>query len=720
MRLLRQSRRYLGDAILALLLLAAIVAVTSLYVSRERTFYSYDLGGYHNTAGGIAARYRESPAAAFRAIQESLGWEYNALFAVPLLPLLLAFDESRLTYELALAVAYLFPFALALGSLGARAFPERPRAARWGVVAVALLTPAFWTPTLRGYPDTGAATLIALAVAVAARDTRLRRWWQVPVVGALLAAAMIFRRHFAYAAVAFLLALTLLALARCAARVRREPGPAWRGLAADGARIGLAAATCLATLLAANPTFVARALSTDYRVLHASYMWPPAAMARWAASGYGWIAGVGAAAGFALAARDRALMPAARFAGLSGGLAILLWTLVVRQTDPHYTLHFTPFVVLGLAALGRAAWRRTRGRRRALLAAGFGGCLLANLAVGLGGLPAAGGGLVGSLFAAPSPPLARDDYAEVARLVAYLREIAPNRAPIYVAASSTTLNGDLIAQAERALYGRKAARLAVLPCPEIDSRDYLPLAPLLQSRYVVVVSPFQHHLAAEEQDVVRVVYDLFVTNQEFARDFAPLPARFTLANGAVATVYQRTAPTSRATAMRTLRLMRQAVRDRPGGQPDWLVLDQNGPLAVDANRTEGYRVTARPGRRDATTATALLHLESRAEPVRVSGAVHFRDRRCPGAVLRFSRFDRAGRATVTVEVPRDPTAAAAFTTVLPPGGGGGLVLEIVGVEGRGAAVDCTVSVERLTVVPTSGVVVEPPPREPPPLPSLDA
>lgn len=242
----------------------------------------------------------------------------------------------------------------------------------------------------------------------------------------------------------------------------------------------------------------------------------------------------------------------------------------------------------------------------------------------------------------------------------------------------------------------------MLGAPEIDSRDFFPLEALLRARYVVVVEPFQHHLAPERQGVVAVVVELFGADREFARDFTRLLDGFTLAGGAVATIYGRVQPTTPTVAARTLRLMQEYVGERPGGQPDWVALNPDGGVAVSPDRDEGYTVTLRPGRRDEPPTTPLLYAGTAARGVTVGGEVAFHDERCPGVALRFSRLDHEGRISPVAEVPRHLGGPAAFTVALPAGGAAELLLDLAHGERGDAPDDCTLTVRRLTVTPEGG------------------
>lgn len=711
----RRIRNLLVDGGLSLLLLATVVGVTALYVSRERTFYAWDYAGYQDIASGVVTRYRESPEAALEAVALSLARDYTAVFALPLLPWLLLFGESRLVYELALAVTYLVPFVVVLGGIAVELLPGRPRAVFWSTVALALLTPMVWAPTLRGYPDTGAALALALAVWIFLRDTTLRRRWQMPTIGMLLAAAIVLRRHFAYAGIAFLTALALLALLRFAAWARRRPRESWLELLASGARIGVIALAAFLTLLLFARPFFERIATTDFNALYASYMQPPPAVLRWYGAAYGWPVWVAAGAGLAMRLHDRPATPAVRpgpalsaakgpaggaaFIALFGGLLLLQWAVVVRQLGPHYTLHFTPAVVLGVAALGWQIHCTMRGRPR-LLALCVGSLyIVTNTVAGLTPVGVATTAAARPLFAAPWAPLARADYDEVARLVAYLRDQAAGGEPIYIASSSTLLDNDLLDHAERALYGAEGRRLSVLPVPHIDSRDFLPLEMLLRAQYVVVVEPFQHHLGSDRQGVVKVVVDIFAGDEELAGDFVRLPARFLLDDGAVASVFQRTRPTSPDVAVRTLRLIRRYVPAQPAGQPDWIAVGQADPSWVRQQDDHTSVVTTRPRPRGAFPSTTLLYLGSLPERGVLAGELTFADTRCAGVALRLAGADAQGRIADLAEVARRPDDPPAFAIAFPKQDAAAILLDVTTVDEPGASDDCTVTIERLRVLP---------------------
>ncbi|MEG5073962.1 hypothetical protein QUB36_07745 [Microcoleus sp. AT8-B1] len=204
-------RKFLIDGFFLFLLVLLTVAVTSIYVSSEHTFYWWDYAGYNTATVNTANLFRESPDKAWRGVIESLSKEKNLLISLPLVPFILLFGESRLSYILSVSLIYVLPFRLLLGAISAKLIPVYPRRVFWSTVLLSLLIPMSWIPTLRGYLDTGGCVFVALAILVYLQDVTLKSWWKIPLIGFLLAAAILLRRHFAYSAIAFFGAATLQA-----------------------------------------------------------------------------------------------------------------------------------------------------------------------------------------------------------------------------------------------------------------------------------------------------------------------------------------------------------------------------------------------------------------------------------------------------------------------------------------------------------------------------
>ncbi|MEG3845549.1 hypothetical protein QT971_00930 [Microcoleus sp. herbarium19] len=661
----RWCRKFLIDGFFLFLLVLATVVLTSIYVSSERTFYWWDYAGYNTATVNTANLFRDSTEKAIREVVASLSKEKNLLISLPLVPFILLFGESRLTYILGVSLIYVLPFRLLLGAISAKLIPVYPRLVFWSTVLLSLLIPMSWIPTLRGYLDTGGGVFVSLAILVYLQDVKLKSWWRIPLIGFFLAAAVLFRRHFAYSAIAFLAAAALQAFIEFIILIRRSdtallsakdqdtalPFP-YRYLFESGVKLGLIAATSLSVLMLVAGDFTRSAVTVDYRNLYAAWSLSVNDILIRYASFYGLGTWLLVAIGFSAGILTGLLVSeAAIFISLFGILSLVEWLLVLRYGYLHYTIHVTPIALLGLSAFFWTTWLTLRGKIRYLIIGVAGLYLVVNAAAGL--IPVKFD--LSRLFAGNFPPLVRSDYGEVVKLVEFLRKIAPNEEPIYIAGASNSFNANILRQANRKLNPPEGWwKLNAIGRPQIDSRDTYPLPELLMSQYAVVAVPFQQVLLGDEQvlrsgeqDVVKVVYDAFTQNWEISRDFQQLPEQFQLENGVTVRVYQRIRPTSIPTAVKTLDAMQTQIGDKPGSQLDWISLHQSvytsANYSVSRKSDNHYQIVTHPIKNTEQLDTSFLYLGSISDKPQVTGKLNLPNKKCPGVSLRLTSWNKQGK-----------------------------------------------------------------------------
>ncbi|WP_445174629.1 hypothetical protein [Microcoleus sp.] len=142
-------RKYLIDVFFLFLLVLVTVAVTSIYISSEHTFYWWDYAGYNTATVNTANLFRDSPDKAWRGVIESLSKEKNLLISLPVVPFIFLFGESRLSYILSVSLIYVLPFRLLLGAISAKLIPVYSRRVFWSTVLLSLLIPM--SSITRGY-----------------------------------------------------------------------------------------------------------------------------------------------------------------------------------------------------------------------------------------------------------------------------------------------------------------------------------------------------------------------------------------------------------------------------------------------------------------------------------------------------------------------------------------------------------------------------------------
>lgn len=740
-------QKFLIDTTLLGLLALFIVVITSLYIGSEHNFHWW-IDWYSRTID-VAAMFRESPSQAIQIVKRSLMEERNLLFTLPLVPFIWMFGSSRIVYEVALALVYLLPFALVMGAIATQLIRVHSQIVFWSTAILTLLIPVSWVPTFIGIPDTGGPAFLGLATLVYLQDVKLKRWWRIPLIGLFVGCSILLRRPYIYGGIAFFGALTLQALIFFALDVRALPrfrtnssrwanhyAIALRNLLGYGVRIGLIAIASLITLIIVAPEFTYRAMAVDYKSLYTSWTLPYGDIFELYAAFYGWATWLLVASGLGLCvlARDVAL-PALSFISLSGICSLAIWLVVLRYGNVFYSLHITPLVIFGLVSFIWSIWSRLAGNRRKLVL-GVVGCYLAsNLVLGLTPIGKFDS-VFRPLFALNMPPLVRPDYDEVVRLVNYLREITPDKEPIYVVGyQRLQLDSGLMKAVERVQYPLKRRKLNILPVPQVDSRDAYPLEMLLKADYVVVPNPLPDYpdkpskvpavgewVPNRELKVVQAVSEAFTNNWEFAQDFQRLPVQFNFDKGTVVTIYQRVRPTSLETAVRTLYGMQQVIGRRPGSQLDWMILSQRyQPLNSSfVNITEGdtHRIVLYASDRSEESAKRdrlldgerdrdrtkdierhLLYIGSFPEKLQLSGAVTFVGEPCVKASLQLSMLDKEGKTLSSTQPVYFPNKVTPFRFSARGENTTYLVLDFLGYDRSNLLGSCTLEVQSLAVSP---------------------
>ena len=326
------SKSFLLNLGLGTLLALATVVITLIYTGQEHNLHWW-IDWYNRTLDVVEA-WENSPEAAWQIIADSLVSDRNRLYTIPLVPFLLIWGKSRAVYQIALALTYLFPFSLVMGSLAAQLVPRWKNRYFWLAALITLLTPVNWMSTFLGIPDTGAAAFMGIAtllylqvieisakippfflaqrrVSAGARgdhsrfkllsiklresslnkETILGLWqficqqivvifpyWRVPVIGVAIAMAIMIRRHFAYGGIALLGAIAILAAIDFALLIKKNIAKNWQlafwNLIVHSLQLFVIVDTCLFTLKKVVPEFTNQAMATNYRNLYTSWSLP--------------------------------------------------------------------------------------------------------------------------------------------------------------------------------------------------------------------------------------------------------------------------------------------------------------------------------------------------------------------------------------------------------------------------------------------------------------
>jgi hypothetical protein len=536
---------------LSLLALTLQTFFVVFYVSRERTYFYWDLSMYHAYARDLVMTSGfEAKAAKFFA---SFSQNYNLLFSLPSVLAMELFGTSRLVFIMAHFLAFLVPLemiaALFLRRLLALSFPEALALA----LCVAPTVIPLWTPLFEGFPDAASAFLFAVALFTAAFGFQTTR--RALGVGVLLGLAVVLRRHFAYAVVAFYPAFALTQLP-CRARWVREGGLAFL----SGLVVGL-------VILALEPTYVHTVLTTSFRDLYKSYEEPFGVFSIYVGSTFGLLSLSLSSVGLIWACLRAKEASYARFLGFFALLWFFVWGLGPSQLGPH---HLMP--VLPLAALvGTASFFFVvQGSRRRLLQISAATllttqalwCLVVAPSTEFTKVP---GPL--SFWAEPHPPLIRGDYDTLARLAKDLTAMTGPQDKVVIVGSSPILNQDLL----RAVLTDRLHDTTLLPrllfAPEVDHNQGPPYDVVAGGTLFVVPTPSQYHLNPAGQKVVTALARQFPPNDVRVKAFTLLPQTYALDQDVHLALWRRREHWTPGQLVDALSL----VQSIAGGAQDWVV-----------------------------------------------------------------------------------------------------------------------------------------------------
>jgi hypothetical protein len=628
-------------------LLLVVCSVVIPYLTYQQAFIGGDiLAGFYNRTIEVVQEFRETPITAIRNVFEDGNSTYNSFFTLPLIPFILLLGESYLAFVISLAIVYLLPLNIVLGVMATRLIPVYPKAVFISTVFIATLIAPNWVTILVGHPDIGATLIISLAILACLQgmprsfDWLLPYRWQVPFVGFLLGVAVLFRRHYAYAALAVVGAIGLQTAIVIGQELRQSPRLNWRKLLGFGIRLSLLLATSLVTLAVFAPEFTHQAVTTDYVSLYDSWTRTVEEAIVFYSTLYGLGTWLLVLLGFGLGLWTGVLRLApTTFVIFFGVISIAIWLFRLRYTETYYAIHFVPFIILGLAGLFWTIWLKAKRPWRNWFFAEMGLYLSLNFIICLTPIGTFQNSLR-PLFAANYPPFVRQNYNEVIGLVQFLRQLAPNGEPIFVVHTGPLPN-HLLRAAEQTAYGEAGRILTLRGGSVIDSIGYYSLRELLEAEYVVLTEPFVAWHDGQ-QDTAKVVVDAFTQEWEITQDFEQLPEQFDLQDGITARIYQRIQPTSIDRAVRTFHAMQTEVNKPLGGQLDWIAVSP--PFNSTIRREEvGYSIRVRSLDEAADSSTkSFLYVGQFAEVAGLQGQINLRNQACTGVIFQAASLDSQG------------------------------------------------------------------------------
>lgn len=462
---------------------------------------------------------------------ESLTQNYNLFFAFPSLVSFSLFEPSRITFILTNFSILFIGTLIGYAALYRKVFAWTWDKALLTSAGIAAFIPFLWTPLLEGYPDHGAVALLTFAVALAVPQKQSLK--TMLLIGVLLGASIVFRRHFAYPALAVILTIGLFDM----------PGffkGGWIERRALTAKYMSLAVSLLAVIGLLEPVYFKNILSTDYMSLYKSYSHTASYFLTYVLAQMGLglilIAGTGLLYAWKTA-------PAVRTALLKILTLIVAWLLMwsfgPAQAGHHYLISILPlFCFIGLGGF----FNRSIEKKKHKLIISF---LFTVLAIN-------------SLYSfwlaphfvypsdKPSPSLlstpriawVRTDNSELRHLASFVSQSTSGQDKIVAVGSSFTFNQHLL---HILLRGTPASK-RLLFSPETDSSQQPPYISYAKGTVFIVASPTQYHLDPAKQKVISSLASLFPPPKELSSLFEKEEQSFLLDRNVRITIWRRIKP----------------------------------------------------------------------------------------------------------------------------------------------------------------------------------
>jgi hypothetical protein len=577
----KQNHQFHINLFFITLILFIVYILTKHYIDQEQFIYSWDYSGYQKNTNILIEEFRKSFTNGILDLLASLFSDYSKIYCIPILPIYLAFGSTRFAFILSFTLVYLVSFSLVMGLIFRKLVHSNRWVAFWLATFITLLTPAAWISLLRGYPDTGGASLYMLGILLYWRDTSLKKKNQVLQISGLMAFLVLFRRHFAYAFRSFIIAISLqnlilFLLNKIDKKFEYKFNPIF---------ITKKIALLLLLFLVFSIHLLVKVFYFNYRELYASYEESTLRNIEYYGSSFGWLFIVLAVVGYLVSLSNKDInRERLSFIALLGTITVLQWIFSSKQLGLHYINHFLPFVILGISSLvwsTKHILSRTQfeSHTSKILLAPFVFLLIVNFSISQGNLNW-NTAYSKFLFARLEAPLFRSDLPKLTHFINYLRDNSKPEESTYIAASSyEILNKSILEEAEKNLY--KDKKLNVIRTSDIDSRDFYPLNGLLEAHYVAITNPIQYHINPAEQKVITVINEIFDRQDLIANDFKKVPEQFILDRGVTVSLYQRVKATSMETALNTLDFMKGRIKGPLGRETFWLNLSPGNSTVIE-------------------------------------------------------------------------------------------------------------------------------------------
>lgn len=524
--------------LLYFLLSVFVVILVTCYIRLEQNIYYWDFKGYWKLWEDLAVKFSDDPLSAIDQLRHSIRHDdYNSLpvalitvfYVLPLSP--------RLSYILSLFIVYFLPVVILFSFIFSNLNTTNKKLSLFIGVLFPATFVAFWSPTLRGYPDISGFFFILLSVFVCIKNDLASKvdWKKAVLIGIALWAPFLLRRWYAYTIVSLYFSLPVLnfvLFSRGNFSVKR-----FKNVFVNFFVSGLV--TCFFAILFQAP-LLNRIIHTDYSFVYSAYQSSMAVSLKnllHFTGGY--------------------LFPFAFLAVLGCGfkkftykqclfIFFCLFNLVFSffiftRTQTPGVQHVIPFSgwILFVAMFGVLLCLEEVKKAGKLIFLGVCIATFSLCVLYYSLFNSHSDKMLVNIFPQKNLPLKVDNYSAYKDLVSKLESLTLNSGnKITVLSSNSVLNDDMLTTiSSHKLDGK------ITYTSQVDLRDGINITALL-SRYFVVTDPVQLHLHPSGQRVISIPAHSLLNDENIGKAFRRLNEPYKLSNTVNAWIYERTRPFS--------------------------------------------------------------------------------------------------------------------------------------------------------------------------------
>jgi hypothetical protein len=538
------SQQTINVAGIFLVLVIIANLFTVCFITQEHYIYYWDWAGYWLKYMDLSTSLSHQPMNTLDSLINSVrNDDYNPLPVLPLVPFAWLFGTSRLTYILAITNVALLPSVFIITVLAQRVLSQQFSRSSFILISTSvLMLHALWVPVLRGMPDVlGILVIGNILLRLFAQPFAEQKLSHLVTIGLLLCLLVLIRRWYAFWVVSFFPAL---AVVQCL-DIYQHHGVVWRQYINTIRNIIIIGMTFSIALFTIATPLMLRILHTDYADIYSAYKSSHSLLesAEKLIPYFGWGVIICGLSGLVwlVTRKDTRVVGSFLITQL-----FIVFGLFLRTQDfgmQHYYL-LMPAIGLGIAVMLIGLWTQINNKLWRLISVGFVFVVLITSFI-TAFIPKASNvsNILGSFVPqARFYPFIRHDMDELARLLNHLNKLeARQQGDIYMLASSFTLNSEILDVACRFSTQQWDFCDHLLNTNDVDKRDGFPRQ-FLHAHYLVVASPVQYHLRAEDQRVVGVLLREVMKKQGIGSSFQRLPDEFRLDNEITVWIYEKVKP----------------------------------------------------------------------------------------------------------------------------------------------------------------------------------